>query len=63
MTNKHKCLNNLGNSLVRWKNSKYSDENILGPKPPELTDKMQTPEFIIDDETNAEVMKKLKIKW
>jgi hypothetical protein len=55
-------------TLVYWKRktSKYrdeADEDSLGPREPKLIDAMQTPEFIMRDETNAEAMKNLKIKW
>jgi hypothetical protein len=55
-------------SLVPWKKkvNKYRDEadgDDFGPREPKFIDTMQTPEFIRRDETNAEAMKTLKIKW
>ena len=55
-------------TLVFWKKKrdKYRDEadgDDLGPRVPRLTDTMQDAEFIMRDETNAEAMKHLKIKW
>lgn len=55
-------------SLVSWKKKrdKYDAEmdgdatEIIVPK---LTNTIQTPEFIMRDETNAEAMRKLKIRW
>jgi hypothetical protein len=55
-------------SLVPWKKkvNKYRDEadgDKLESRGPRLIDTIQEPEFIMRDETNAEVMKALKIKW
>jgi len=55
-------------SLVSWKKktSNYWDEadgDELGPRSPRLTDEMQTPEFIMRDETNAKAMRDMKFKW
>lgn len=55
-------------SLVPWKFkvNKHHDEadgDDLGPRAPKLINTMQEPEFIMRDETNAETMKTLKIKW
>jgi len=55
-------------SLVPWKKkvNKHRDEadgDDLGPRAPKLIDVMQTPEFVMRDEHNAEAMKTLKIKW
>ena len=54
-------------SLVKWKQKvslfrDEADEDGMGPRAPKLTDTMQTPQFIMRDETNAEAMKAMKIK-
>jgi len=55
-------------SLVPWKKkvNKYHDEaddDEAVPRAPKLIDTMQEPTFIMRDETNAEAMKRLKLKW
>lgn len=54
-------------SLVPWKKKRdlYRDETDgdFGTRSPKLTDTIQEPELIKRDETNAEAMKALKIKW
>ena len=54
-------------SLVKWKQKvslfrDEADEDGLGPRDPRLTDTMQTPQFIMRDETNASAMKAMKMK-
>lgn len=55
-------------SLVHWKKKKDKyddemDEDESEVRSPILIDTMQEPTFIMRDETNAEAMRKLKIKW
>ena len=55
-------------SLVSWKKkvSKYREENdgdALGTMDARFVDSMQTPGFIMRDETNAKAMKAMKFKW
>ena len=54
-------------SLVNWKKKrdKYNEEDDgdFELRAPKLTNTIQDVEFIKRDETNAEVIRKLKAKW
>jgi len=55
-------------SLVSWKKktSKENEENdgdALGTMNARFVDSMQTPEFIMRDETNARAMKAIGVQW
>jgi hypothetical protein len=56
-------------SLISWKKKrdKYDDDEMDGDfteaGDPRLTDTIQDPEFIMRDETNAEAMRKMRMKW
>jgi len=53
---------------ISWKKKrdKYDDEmdgDFTEARDPRLTDTIQDPEFIMRDETNAEAMRKMRMKW